>query len=904
MTKHNKKRPSVPSNPSGPDYGSGQVTRGIEGAKNPWVNGHRCFKNVFLATYNVRTLLTDERYEELESEVLNKMKWDIIGLSETRRRGEQLIRLNSGQLFYYKGHDNKSQGGVGFIINTSMTKSLQNIRAISPRVIFATFKLSQRYSLKVVQVYAPTSDKSDKETEIFFEEIAKALKDNPAHYTMVIGDFNAKLGRNQDHEEFVGGFGLGTRNYRGQNLANFLEQQKLYAMNTFFKKQVQKLWTWKSPDGKTKNQIDYILSNNKHVVQNVDVLNRINAGSDHRIVRARIAIDLRMERRRLVETIKPPNDNMFLIGQKKYYQDKLSKKLTAEETWNINDINSQLVDAIQDTKLAVEEGYLTTDRGKILETVEKFYTELYSSRVSEPTSSTPGKDPRAKLVRHHTEDLPEVSLYEIKNALKRMKKGKLPGLDKVTYEHLLLGGKPVLKQLQLLFNKALFEGITPDTWKNAVVILLHKKGDVTNLDNYRPISLLSHVYKLFTKIITLRVTTRLDAAQPVEQAGFRSAFSTVDHIHTVRQIMEKCIEYNQPIAMAFIDFEKAFDTVEHWAVIHSLQRCQVDCRYVQAIKETYQAATLQVKLHDLTKPVPIKRGVRQGDTMSPKMFTACLEDVFKLIDWSDRGVNVNGEYLSHLRFADDIILFANNSENLQTMIEELYSASISVGLKINISKIKIMCPDSDTQYLVVGGQRIMRVEEYVYLGQTLSLEKNGQDREIKRRIQLGWGAFGKLSDVLKAKKVPLNLKRRIFEQCVLPVMIYGAETWSLTKQLIHRLQVTQRAMERAMLGISLRDMVHNTEIRKRTSLRDVAEVIARRKWKWAGHISRTSDGRWGRKVLEWRPRTGHRNVGRQPRRWTDDIIRTAGKDWMRKAQDRASWRNMEEAFTQHWVDEG
>ncbi|CAH2242429.1 jg20431 [Pararge aegeria aegeria] len=107
-------------------------------------------------------------------------------------------------------------------------------------------------------------------------------------------------------------------------------------------------------------------------------------------------------------------------------------------------------------------------------------------------------------------------------------------------------------------------------------------------------------------------------------------------------------------------------------------------------------------------------------------------------------------------------------------------------------------------------------------------------------------------------------------------MTYGSETWSLTVGLIRSLRVTQRAMERAMLGVSLRDRIRNVEIRRRTKVTDIAQRVAKLKWQWAGHIVRRKDGRWGPKVLEWQPRTGKRSVGRPPTRWTDDIKRVAG----------------------------
>ncbi|CAH2231959.1 jg4020 [Pararge aegeria aegeria] len=132
----------------------------------------------------------------------------------------------------------------------------------------------------------------------------------------------------------------------------------------------------------------------------------------------------------------------------------------------------------------------------------------------------------------------------------------------------------------------------------------------------------------------------------------------------------------------------------------------------------------------------------------------------------------------------------------------------------------------------------------------------------------------------------------------------GSETWSLTMGLIRRLRVTQRAMERAMLGVSLRDLIRNEEIRRRTRVTDIAQRVAKLKWQWAGHIARRTDGRWGLKVLEWRPRTGKRSVGRPQTRWTDYIRRVAGSRWRQAAQDRALWNSLQKTYVQQWTSIG
>ncbi|XP_030024436.1 uncharacterized protein LOC115443248 [Manduca sexta] len=84
------------------------------------------------------------------------------------------------------------------------------------------------------------------------------------------------------------------------------------------------------------------------------------------------------------------------------------------------------------------------------------------------------------------------------------------------------------------------------------------------------------IYKLFAKVLCNRMFRLFEENQPVEQAGFRSGYSTTDLMHAVKQLIEKCREYHRPLFLAFVDYEKAFDSVEHWAIFNSLHRCGID----------------------------------------------------------------------------------------------------------------------------------------------------------------------------------------------------------------------------------------------------------------------------------------------------------------------------------------
>ena len=128
------------------------------------------------------------------------------------------------------------------------------------------------------------------------------MDESRSHYQYIVGDFNAKLGKREEESEVsVGNFSFDQRNERGDTLLNFLQQHDLFAMNSFFTGKIQRKWTWASADGITKNEIDFVITNRKFTVQNVTVLNNFTTGSDHRMVRAKVLLNTRFQRSKLVK---------------------------------------------------------------------------------------------------------------------------------------------------------------------------------------------------------------------------------------------------------------------------------------------------------------------------------------------------------------------------------------------------------------------------------------------------------------------------------------------------------------------------------------------------------------------------------------------------------------------------
>ena len=145
-------------------------------------------------------------------------------------------------------------------------------------------------------------------------------------------------------------------------------------------------------------------------------------------------------------------------------------------------------------------------------------------------------------------------------------------------------------------------------------------------------------------------------------------------------------------------------------------------------------------------------------------------------------MKINGEYLSHLRFADAILICANTPHQLQKeMLQELADESEIQGLKMNKTKTKVMMVKDTPVY--INNTQFENVESYIYLGQKYSTRVNNkQDKNIQRRIAAGWTAFAKHRDSIFKGNIRSYLKRRVYNACVLPAMTYGAETWTLTTQ--------------------------------------------------------------------------------------------------------------------------
>ncbi|KAJ4448827.1 hypothetical protein ANN_00218 [Periplaneta americana] len=200
----------------------------------------------------------------------------------------------------------------------------------------------------------------------------------------------------------------------------------------------------------------------------------------------------------------------------------------------------------------------------------------------------------------------------------------------------------------------------------------------------------------------------------------------------------------------------------------------------------------------------------------------------------------------------------------------------------------------------IGDLSFEEVEKFKYLGATVT-NVNDTREEIKRRINMGNACYYSVEKLLSSSLLSKHLKVRIYKTVILPVLLYGCETWTLTLREEHRLRVFENKVLRKIFGAK-RDEVtgewrklHNTELHALYSSPDIIRNLKSRRLRWAGHVARMGESRNAYRVLVGRPE-GKRPLGRPRRRWEDNIkmdLREVGyddRDWLNLAQDRDRWR--------------
>ena len=230
----------------------------------------------------------------------------------------------------------------------------------------------------------------------------------------------------------------------------------------------------------------------------------------------------------------------------------------------------------------------------------------------------------------------------------------------------------------------------PESFRKSVILPLYKKGDINDVSNYRGLSLLNTIYKIFTGIILNRLNHWINFHHILNeyQAGFRKSYSTVDNIFSLTSIVNLNWHENKNTFAFFVDFSCAFDTIPHNSLFYKLSCLGLSSNIISILRLLYTDACSQVWDGTfLPDSFLTGIGVKQGCLLSPILFSLYLND---LHDFLPKGLYIAGTCIRVLMYADDLILLADSSADLQIMINSLREYCALWSLHINLLKSKVM----------------------------------------------------------------------------------------------------------------------------------------------------------------------------------------------------------------------
>ncbi|KAK7113996.1 hypothetical protein V1264_000134 [Littorina saxatilis] len=433
----------------------------------------------------------------------------------------------------------------------------------------------------------------------------------------------------------------------------------------------------------------------------------------------------------------------------------------------------------------------------------------------------------------------DITMAELKNAIKKLKKKKSPGPDNITNEMLQHIGNSALQKLLGIFNLSWRQGQVPQCWKEARMIPVLKKGkNKTKTLSYRPISLTSCVCKTMERIVNQRLQLYLESESIIvpEQAGFRQHRSTEDQTTHLSQVIEDAYQAQKVTLATFIDLQKAFDKVWKDGLLVKLLRSGVKGNMYEWTKSYLHNRKARVLVDGhCGRKVLLHQGVPQGGVLSPTLFILFIND---LVPELPKGVQA-------ALYADDLVLWCSEeyattaTYRMQLALEKVAAWAEDWCVTINREKttatLFTLSAKATPGKLTLGDTPLKFEDQQTYLGVTydkrMTWKQHIMNAEGKARRKLNimrklagshWGANEK---ILKT----------VYQGTVRPHLEYGSSSWATAakthQQALDKVQnQALRIITGAMKSTPIQKMEQVTGIPPLSKRRDCKTMVQATKY--------------------------------------------------------------------------
>lgn len=974
-----------------------------------------------VATWNFSGLCSDRKQKEVE-ELLHKLNLDVVAGQESWEKEGTIVSVEGYKWFGKPRKDQNSQrgeGGVGFLIRDCLIDEVEFISNVryEESVWMKVRGGRGREALYIGCLYMPTTSASVSVMESSYGKLKEdVLSFKQKGRVVLLGDFNARVGKAADMDDVIGMFGEETCNASGNRLLSFLNEVELVICNG---RQLvsEPEWTRVRPSLKQKSVIDYVITDSQLMKESgaVQVDSMDVGSSDHflvwlelgrtakfvnkgkRVIRrwrldkfvddevkARYRQALCEEVRGFSESIKlklgsgmqgkclvnevlvewesivnkvakaEVGDKMIVCGKAaRWWDDEVKAKIEHrrqvyreivsghDELWNeyyklrkevkhliiekkLNVWNDVVEKANSDfegnkkefwafvgrrTKgrkkgipaLKSDDGVsVTSTKGK-LQILQSHYKELGSSSV-DVAFDVDWKEEVENKVRDYTTVSAEfgndvldgaIEPAEIFRCIKKLKNNKTGGSDGLVGELLKYGGSGMVDLLQILFSVIWREEIVPPQWREGLIVNLFKKGDKEDPGNYRGISLLSVVGKVFCKILNNRLVQHLDEGRVLHegQAGFRRNRCCTDNVYTLNEIVQGRLREGKETYAFFLDVQKAYDTVWRSGLWLKLWDLGVKGRIWRVIKKMYESSRSSVLLEgEKSASFSVEQGVAQGCSLSPILFSVFINDLLKEVEKAELGIQL-GESgkIGGMLFADDFVGVSDSEEQLQKLINVVHAYCNKWRLKANITKSAVMvfAKEPIEGSWKWGERELPSVSNYTYLG--IDFAFNGAwDMHIKKVLDSGRKKVNQLHSVLSNRDINMSARRLLLLSVVRPSLEYGSEVWEGNKCQVAAIESVILGGAKRILGCSSKTC--SEAVRGDMGLETLQGRRDLAKLKWWYKLATMSEDRYPRKMFsqDWNVKPSR---GRQRKVWSrliDDLFVSLGLDqaeWLQGIQN-------------------
>lgn len=393
---------------------------------------------------------------------------------------------------------------------------------------------------------------------------------------------------------------------------------------------------------------------------------------------------------------------------------------------------------------------------------------------------------------------------EISDVISNMSRGKSPGHDSLSIEHLKYAGIHLPRVLALFVNLSLSHSYLPEELMRTLVvpIIKNKTGDPSDLSNYRPISLATIIAKVLDSLLDKQLEKNIHLHDA--QFGFRPNLSTESAIYCLKQTVHYYTARNTPVYACYLDLSKAFDLVNYdvlWSKLHNVEG--LPSEFIWLLKYWYSNQENTVRwAGTLSEVYRLQCGVRQGGLSSPRLFNLYINGLIEELSGTGFGCSIDGTCINNISYADDMVLLSPSVRALRSLLNICEAYSEAHGLRYNAKKSEFMIfKAGKKQYrapvITLCGTPLQQVSKFKYLGHWVT-DDSSDNMDIERER--------------RALSVRCNMLARRFARCTRDVKItlfksycqtlYTCGLWvNYTHRAYSALRVQYNNTFRGMLGL-------------------------------------------------------------------------------------------------------